>query len=152
MKQTPFTTLAGAFRAQIVKQWAMSSQLTSAEAMQKLTSFAVELQLVKRDAPVLGTTMASWAKGVSSIGTKSVTPLWAAQAALLLMINAGWMPGNDQEWAGTASLFVTLKGRQLESLLAALPTAWSVPVATGWLVAAIEQDERYLLNKKIGKG
>lgn len=151
MKQTPFTTLAGAFRAHVVKQWVMNSGYSAADAMKVMTEYAVNNNLVKRDTPVPGSNVVSWATGTTVEGRKSTTPLWAAQAALLQLIEDGWVPESREEWAGAASLLLTLNAVKLDVLLEKKPTAWPLDVATGWFVAAIEENERYQVSKKLEK-
>lgn len=151
MKQTPFTTLAGAFRAQVVKQWVMASGHSAADAMKVLTDYAVGKNLVKRDTAMPGSNVASWSTGLTNDGHQSITPRWAAQAALLLLIEGNWEPASQSDWAGASSLLVTLYTAKLDLLLEHKPPTWPLDVATGWFVAAIEENERYQVSKKLEK-
>ncbi|MBU9818611.1 hypothetical protein J1782_01735 [Rahnella sp. BCC 1045] len=143
VKLTPFTQLSGAFRARIVKTWHISSDLSPAEAAAHLNDVAVEHSFVRRAKPVPGAALAEW-------GRSGVTPLWAALAALVLLLKTGWRPASDEEWAGFAALYIQLcKSKELAVLTVELPASIDQSLATGWLCAAIEEDERYLLTKKV---
>lgn len=145
MKLTPFSQLSGAFRARVVKTWHMSSDHSPAEAAEVLNDLAVESGFVRRLKPVPGAALAEW-------GKSGITPLWAALAALSLLLSNKWQPDTDEEWAGFAALYIQLKkSKELDALLASLPESISIPIATGWLCAAIEEDERYRLAKKAMK-
>lgn len=145
MKLTPFTQLSGAFRARVVKTWHMSSEHSPSVAAGVLNDLAVESGFVRRLKPVPGSALAEW-------GKSGVTPLWAALAALSLLLQDKWQPGSDEEWAGFAALYIQLrKSKELPELLAGLPETINSPVASGWLCAAIEEDERYRLAKKAMK-
>ncbi|MEQ1967924.1 hypothetical protein ABLA30_13025 [Xenorhabdus nematophila] len=142
--QTPFVLMANAFRARVVKIWIIRTDLSAAQGAEKLTKTAVEHGFIRRDKPVFGTTLTSWTKGEID------TPLWAAKAALLLLIESGWIPDNDEEWAGFAAIFFAMqKTKELKELLDKLPIAFSSHVAiSGWLCAAIEEQERFKAVKQ----
>lgn len=143
MKITPFTQMSGAFRARVVKTWHMSTEHSPAEAAAHLNDIAVDNGFVRRLKPVPGTALAEW-------GKSGITPLWAALAALVLLLKSGWRPVAEEEWAGFAALYIQLcKSKELASLLAGLPATIDRAMATGWLCAAIEEDERYRLTKKV---
>lgn len=143
MKITPFTQMSGAFRARIVKTWHISSEHSPAEAAARLNDIAVDNGFVRRLKPVPGTALAEW-------GKSGITPLWAALAALVLLLQNGWCPVADEEWAGFAALYIQLcKSKELTALLEGLPASIDRPLATGWICAAIEEDERYRLTKKV---
>lgn len=145
MKLTPFTQMSGAFRARVVKTWHMSTELSPANAAVRLNDIAVESGFVRRTKPVPGTALTEW-------GKSGVTPLWAALAALVLLLASGWRPESEEEWAGFSSLYIQLcKTKELAALLDGLPASVDRPCATGWICAAIEEDERYRLTKKVAQ-
>ncbi|MBD1225979.1 hypothetical protein [Xenorhabdus griffiniae] len=151
INQTPLITMSRSFRAKVVKIWIMGTDLSAAQGAMRLTEVAVTNGFIRRDKSVLGTTLTSW-----NIG-KVETPLWAAKAALSMLLESEWMPSNDEEWAGFATLFLTMnKSTQLADLLMLLPQRLASHVAvTGWLCAAIEEMERFNVvkwyEKKLGK-
>lgn len=142
MKLTPFSQMSGAFRARIVKTWHMSSDHSSTEAAARLNDIAVENGFVRRAKPVPGSALGEW-------GKTGVTPLWAALAALVLLIKNGWQPVTNEEWAGFSALYIQLrKSKDLVVLTDTLPASITADLAAGWLCAAIEEDERYRLTRK----
>ncbi len=144
MKPTPFSVMATHFRGQIVKHWALQQPGTQAENAAALTEAAIRLGFVNRDRPVPGSALAEWATVPES------TPVWAAQTALTLLMNAGWTPDSDQEWCGMAALiFRNSKKSPLEQLLQCLPAGVIKRIAAGWLAAAIEEDARYRASRKL---
>ncbi|WP_445493969.1 hypothetical protein [Photorhabdus sp. SF281] len=149
--QTPLITMSKTFRAKVVKMWIMGTDLSAAQGAAQLTKVAVENGLIGRDKPVFGAPFTSWTM------RKVETPLWAAKVVLLMLLESKWMPSNDEEWAGLATIFLTMsKSTQLADLLVQLPQHISSHVAiTGWLCAAIEELERFNIvkwhEKKLGK-
>lgn len=145
MKLTPFSQMSAAFRARIVKTWHMSTDHSSAEAATFLNDIAVENGFVRRAKPVPGSALGEW-------GKTGITPLWAALAALVLLIQNGWQPATNEEWAGFSALYIQLrKSKELPALTDSLPASIAADIAAGWLCAAIEEDERYRLTKKATK-
>ncbi|MDE1475908.1 hypothetical protein [Xenorhabdus bovienii] len=126
VNQTPLITMSSSFRAKVVKLWIIGTNLSAAQGVKRLNEVANENDFVRRDKPVPGTTLTSWTMG------KISTPLWAAQAALLMLIELEWIPENDEEWAGFATIFLTMhKSMQLSDLLRALPPRFSSHAACG---------------------
>lgn len=145
MKLTPFSQMSGAFRARIVKTWHMSTAHSPAEAAAVLNDTAVECDFVRRAKPVPGTALGEW-------GKSGVTPLWAALAALTLLLKNDWVPADSEEWAGFSALYIQLsKSKELPDLIGRLPASFDRAVSAGWLCAAIEEDERYRLTRKLSK-
>ncbi|AOM41000.1 hypothetical protein [Xenorhabdus hominickii] len=151
ISQTPLVLMSSSFRAKVVKIWIMRTNLSAAQGAELLTSVAVNNGFIRRDKPVFGATLTSWTMG------KVETPLWAAKAALLMLLESEWMPSNDEEWSGFATIFLTMsKSTQLTDLLIQLPQHIADHIAvTGWLCAAIEEMERFNIvkwyEKKLGK-
>lgn len=143
MKSTPFTEMATAFRGQIVRLWAQKYLGTQSEAAAALTEEAINLGYVKRSRPVPGTALLSWSSNPAE------TPLWAALTALRLMLSHGWKPESNQEWCGMSALiFRSNRTLSLEQLVASLPESIDRQTASGWFVAAIEEDASYRYNRK----
>jgi hypothetical protein len=144
MKQTPFSMMAMNFRGHIVKLWARQYSGSAAEAAAKLTQEAINEGYIIRTRPVPGTALADW-----SVSPQS-TPLWAAQAALALMINAGWRPVSDDDWCGmSALLYKSCKELSLQQLIDQLPDGLEKRIAAGWFAAAIEEDAHYRTSRKL---
>ncbi|EEY2622397.1 TPA: hypothetical protein ACIUB0_003778 [Salmonella enterica subsp. enterica serovar Enteritidis] len=143
MKSTPFTEMATAFRGHIVRLWTLRYPGTQSEAAAALTEAAINLGYVTRNRPVPGAALLSWASNPAE------TPLWAAQTALALMFSIGWKPESNQDWCGMSALiFRANRTLPLEQLVASLPDSIDRQVATGWFVAAIEEDASYRYNRK----
>lgn len=143
MKSTPFTEMAMAFRGQIVRLWAFRYSGTQSEAAAALTEAAINLGFVTRSRPVPGAALLSWTSNPDE------TPLWAAQTALALMLSIGWNPESNQDWCGMSALiFRSNRTLPLEQLIASLPESIDRKTATGWFVAAIEEDANYRYNRK----
>lgn len=139
---TPFSKLAGAFRARIVKTWLMKTEYSPAVAAGVLNETAVNNKYVRRASPVPGAALGEW-------GKSGVTPLWAAQASLTLLLDMGWTPGSEEEWAGFAAIYLqSHKSEEFESLISSLPENIDHQMAAGWLAAAIEEDLRFRQSKK----
>ncbi|MEG0234483.1 MAG: hypothetical protein RR589_18090 [Hafnia sp.] len=138
MKSTPFTKMATAFRGQIVRLWVLRFSGTQSEAAAALTEAAISLGYVTRSRPVPGAALHSWSSNPIE------TPLWAAQTALTLMLNIGWKPESNQDWCGMSALiFRSNRTLTLEQLVASLPESIDMQTASGWFVAAIEEDAHY---------
>lgn len=143
MKSTPFTEMATEFRGQIVRLWALQYPGTQSEAAAALTEAAIKLGYVTRRRPVPGAALTTWSLSPAE------TPLWAAQTALTLVLGAGWKPESNQDWCGMSALiFRSNRTLPLEQLVASLPENIDRRTATGWLVAAIEEDAHYRYNRK----
>lgn len=143
MKSTPFTEMATAFRGQIVRLWLLRYTGTQSEAAAALTEAAISNGYITRSRPVPGAAILSW------ISNPSETPLWAAQTALKLMLSMGWEPESNQDWCGmTALIFRSNRTLPLEQLVDYLPEIIDRKTATGWFVAAIEEDAHYRSNRK----
>ncbi|MGE0969601.1 hypothetical protein ACQFN5_06440 [Klebsiella sp. WOUb02] len=143
MKSTPFTEMATAFRGKIVRLWAQRNPGTQSETAVALTEAAINLGYITRSRPVPGAAILSWTS------TPDETPLWAAQTALTLMLYIGWKPESNQDWCGmTALIFRANRTLSLERLVASLPESIDRKTATGWFVAAIEEDAHYRSNRK----
>ena len=68
---------------------------------------------------------------------------------ITLMLGAGWKPESNQDWCGMSALiFRSNRTLPLEQLVASLPENIDRRTATGWLVAAIEEDAHYRYNRK----
>lgn len=138
MKTTPFTRMASLFRGHIVKLWALTQTDSPSVVAEKLTAAALTLGFIVRTRPVPGTSLTEWAL------KPETTPYWAAQTALTLMLESGWVPVSSVEWCGTAALFYRInKQSSLDELLQRLPSVLDKSVAAGWLAAAIEEDAFY---------
>ncbi|CAI2536097.1 hypothetical protein [Serratia ficaria] len=145
MSKSPFSVLSGAFRARVVKTWSMSIDSTQAEAAVILTEEALKQGYIRRDKPVKGTTLAEWSKEQS-------TPLWAALAAISLLLQQQWTPKTHEEWAGFASLYIKMnKSTELDTLLDGLPVQIDPVIVAGWLCAAVEDDLCYRAIKRLTK-
>ncbi|MEQ1966205.1 hypothetical protein ABLA30_03955 [Xenorhabdus nematophila] len=147
MIKTPLIMMSSSFRAKIIKIWIIRTSLSAAQGAAQLNEVAVKHGFVRRDKPVFGTTLTSWTLG------QQLPPLWATQAALQMLIESDWTPSNDEEWAGFATIFLTMsKSTQLADLINELPLRFASHVATsGWLCAAIEENERYKVFKQYEK-
>lgn len=140
---TPFSRLSADFRGTIVRRWAKSEQKSTAEAARILTGHARQLNLISRELAVPGSALTEWNK-------RKRPPLWAALAAFDLEIKRGWRPVTNEEWAGFASLILKLiPALKLESLSENLPADIDLRVASGWIVAAIEEEQHYRARKKM---
>jgi hypothetical protein len=138
MKSTPFSLMATKFRGQIVKSWSLLQAGTQTEKAAVLTAAAIRLGFITRTRPVPGAALADWATSVDG------TPFWAAQTALMLMLETGWVPESNLDWCGMAAiLFKTNKMNQLEQLIDLLPERIDKRIASGWLTAAIEEDAHF---------
>lgn len=143
MKSTPFTEMATEFRGHIVRLWVFQNQGTQSENAAVLTEAAIRLGLITRTRPVPGTALGSW------FSAPDTTPLWAAQAALALMLNNRWLPKSSLEWCGMCALiFRAHRKLPLEELVALIPEHIDSQIATGWFVAAIEEDVHYRASRK----
>ena len=143
MKSTPFTEMATAFRGQIVRLWELRYPGTQSEAAAELTEEAIKLGYVTRSRPIPGAALHLWSSNPAE------TPLWAAQTALTLMLRMGWKPESNQDWCGMSALiFRTNRTLPLEQLVTSLPDSIDRQTATGWFVAAIEEDAHYRYNRK----
>jgi len=140
---TPFTELAGKFRGSVINIWAQSSTGTAAEKAAFLTEHACQAGLISRETAVPGSALSEWSK-------RKVSPMWAALSAFDLLIKSGWRPETETEWAGFAALYIRLRPENdWASICAALPEGISREVATGWIIAAIEEDHHYRTRKKL---
>ncbi|MDB6375015.1 hypothetical protein [Photorhabdus bodei] len=138
---TPFSVLSGAFRARLVKTLIMSTDLSASAGAALLNSVALENGFIRREKPVPASALAEWSK-------ENSTPLWAALAALTLLLNKGWVPISNEEWAGFASLFIKRqKSKDLDELLDVLPAQFDKSIAAGWISAAIEENKCYKVTK-----
>lgn len=136
--------MATEFRGHIVRLWSLQQTGTQAENSAELTQAAIHLGFVTRTRPVPGTAISNWASDSAS------TPLWAAQTALRLMLDSGWTPESNQDWCGMAALlFRTHRKLSLEQLITVVPQNVDCRTATGWLVAAIEEDAHYRSSRKL---
>ncbi|WP_042820430.1 hypothetical protein [Yersinia wautersii] len=142
MTNTPFSELSRAFRARVVKTWIMSTDLSAAAGAEMLKDTGVKHDFVRRDNPVLGSSLAGWAKD-------GHTPLWASQSALVLLLEKNWSPVSHEDWAGFAAIFIKIhRDADFETLLDSVPASIDRDIAAGWLSAAIEEDARYKVSKK----
>ncbi|PCE97635.1 hypothetical protein CE182_00010 [Klebsiella pneumoniae] len=134
--------MATAFRGQIVRLWALRYPGTQSEAAAALTEAAINLGYV--------TEQTHTRRGITSWASNPTeTPLWAAQTALTLMLSIGWKPESNQDWCGMSALiFRANRTLPLEQLVASLPDSIDRQTATGWFVAAIEEDSSYRYNRK----
>lgn len=65
------------------------------------------------------------------------------------MLGASWKPESNQDWCGMSALiFRSNRTLPLEQLVASMPENIDRRTATGWLVAAIEEDAYYRYNRK----
>lgn len=144
MKTTPFTDMAWLFRGHIVKQWSLALQGSPFQVSASLTEAVVRFGYVTCFRPAPGTSFGEWALRPEKI------PLWAAQAALRLMLESGWTPISSMEWCGIAALFFKAnKQCSLNELLTKLPTSIDRLIAAGWLAAAVEEGAHYRSSRKI---
>lgn len=94
--------LLASFRSGIMKQWSLKSGLSPALAADAITESAKMAGLLHSDKKIHGTTFTAWCRGKSP-------PLWAAQAALLLLLRKGWVPVDKHELAGFTAMLIGLK-------------------------------------------
>lgn len=140
---TPFQQLSSQFRGSIVHRWAKVEDQSAADAARTLTEHARHLNIVSRELAVPGAALSEWNK-------RKQPPLWAALAAFDLILKRGWRPVSNEEWAGFASLILKLSpGINLDSLSESLPADIDLHVASGWIAAAIEEDQHYRVRKKM---
>lgn len=140
---TPFSMLSGEFRGNIVRRWVVSEKKSAAEAAQVLTDHARLLNLISRDHPVPGAALSEWNK-------RKQPPLWAALAAFDLELKRGWRPETNGDWAGFASLICKLVPvMNLDNLTDYIPSDMDPQIASGWIVAAIEEEHHYRARKKL---
>ncbi|CNL76097.1 MULTISPECIES: hypothetical protein [Yersinia] len=145
MTNTPFSELSRAFRARVVKTWIMSTDFSAAVGAEVLKDTGVKHDFVRRENPVLGSSLAGWAKD-------GHTPLWASQSALMLLLEKNWIPVSHEDWAGFAAIFIKIhRDAELGALLDSVPASIDRDIAAGWLSAAIEEDARYKVSKKKAK-
>ncbi|ELD4018746.1 hypothetical protein QI600_004636 [Salmonella enterica] len=143
MKSTPFTEMATTFRGKIVRLWALQHRGTQSETTAALTEAAINIGYATRSRSVPGAALLSWSSNPAE------TPLWAAQTALMLMLNIGWKPESNQDWCGMSALIFRFnRTLPLEQLIASLPESINKQTATGWFVAVIEEDAHYRYNRK----
>lgn len=143
MNSTPFSQMATTFRGHILRTWILQHAGTQAEKSAVITDAAISLGFINRSRPVPGTAMATWILKPEKI------PLWAAQTALTLMLNIGWIPRDNMEWCGMAALiFRSNKTMALEQMVLTLPDSIDKQTAMGWLAAAIEEDAHYRTSRK----
>ncbi|KDW93463.1 hypothetical protein AC17_5021 [Escherichia coli 2-210-07_S3_C2] len=65
------------------------------------------------------------------------------------MLSIGWQPESNLDWCGmSALLFRSNRTLSLEQLVDSLPDSIDRQTATGWFVAAIEEDAHYRYNRK----
>lgn len=140
---TPFQQLSAQFRGSIVYRWAKDEDQSAAEAARTLTEHARDLNIISRELAVPGTALSEWNK-------RRQPPLWAALAAFDLTLKRGWRPVSNEEWAGFASLILKLSpGVSLDRLSESLPADIDLKIASGWIAAAIEEDQHYQVRKKM---
>lgn len=143
MRSTPLTEMVTAFRGQTVRLWALRNPGTQSETAAALTDAAINLGYITRSKPVPEAVLLSWSSNPDE------TRLWAAQTALMLMLSIGWKPESSQNWCGkTTLIFRSNRTLPLEQLVASLPESINRKTATGWFVAAIEEDAHYRYNRK----
>lgn len=121
----------------------MNIQDPQVTVLPPLSSLGPPKQLITRSRPVPGAALLSW------FSNPDETPFWAAQTGLTLMLNSGWKPESNEDWCGmTALIFRANRTLPLEQLVASLPEGINRRTATGWFVAAIEEDAHYRSNRK----
>lgn len=141
---TPYVVLSTAFRSQIGKLWSINSELPQSKAAQALADEAYRSGLLNEPRKLSGTALADW-------GRSGKIPAWAALSALRLLINSGWRPASNLDWAGMTSLLLRLDkkldtstGAVLDELLALLPPELDKNIAAGWFCAAIEEHKNFV--------
>ncbi|QZN96685.1 hypothetical protein [Symbiopectobacterium purcellii] len=141
---TPYVALSTAFRSQIGKLWSINSELPQSKAAQALADEAYRSGLLNEPRKLSGTALADW-------GRSGKIPAWAALSALRLLINSGWRPASNVDWAGMTSLLLRLDkkldtstGAVLDELLALLPPGLDKNIAAGWFCAAIEEHKNFV--------
>lgn len=140
---TPFQQLSAQFRGDIVSMWVRGEDVSPAEAAKILTVHARNLNLISRELAVPGAALNEWNK-------RKQPPLWAALAAFDLILVRGWRPVSNHEWAGFASLSLKLApGLTLQTLSEYLPADIDLNIVSGWIAAAIEEEQHYRARKKM---
>lgn len=140
---TPFQQLSAQFRGSIVYRWAKDEDQSAAEAARTLTEHARDLNIISREIAVPGAALSEWNK-------RKQPPMWAALAAFDLILKRGWRPVSNEEWAGFASLILKLSPCvNLDCLSDSLPEDIDMNIASGWIAAAIEEDQHYRVRKKM---
>lgn len=144
--KSDFERLAFANRSNIVTELTFRFDRlygkTKAETGVILVDFAVQKGLSERQLPIYGDTLRSW-------GDENTAPLWACKAALLLLMQNGWEPRSNTEWAVFAYLFIRInQNKFLSDLLPLLPVHYESTTAAGWLCAALEAQQNFLSERR----
>ncbi|WP_051252720.1 hypothetical protein [Ferrimonas kyonanensis] len=114
------------------------------ELSEALTECAIKLGFVERRPAPPGLTLQDWIK-------TNKAPLWARQAAQVMLMAHGWVPETSADWARWAFLHIRSNesGASLPDMLATLPEQIDAKTAVGWLVAAREADQLYKALKAL---
>lgn len=142
MSKALFADQASSVLSTIVKTWAMRTNYTSAAAAEVLVATAVEKGFLRdREKLLTGSLLNAW-------GRKKKAPRWAMQSAMAMLIDDGWQPVTNAEWAAFASLYImTVNADTLALALERLPVGMDRAIAAGWICAAAENAARYYEGK-----
>ena len=140
-----FMTLAKEGRNQIVNQWMFQADkqfgLSQAGVAKSLIEEAVKQGFIPEEKTLLGSSLQQYIINKSS-------PLWLSQTALILLLKNGWVPENDEQWAGYA--YVAIRIPESSVTVSILNKIGKEKLSQNWLQAAIDERKAYLKSR--GKG
>lgn len=105
-------------------------------AAQKLYQFAQDNGIQKDLGTPYGGALLDWY-------TNNKAPLWACKSALLMLIEDGWIPAMNSQFAVFSYLFIRIHQGNLTDLIDRLPQNIDKITASGWLCAALESRARF---------
>lgn len=105
-------------------------------AAQKLYQYAESNGIQKNLGTPYGGALSDWY-------TNNKGPLWACKSALLMLIEDGWAPSMNSQFAVFAYLFIRIHSGNLTDLIDRLPHNVDKITASGWLCAALESRARF---------
>ncbi|WP_211831003.1 hypothetical protein [Kistimonas asteriae] len=132
-------------RSSVISSWCFVADevlgLTQADAAYELTQAAVKAGYVESRPAPPGETLKHWA-------VQNKAPLWACFAALDLLIEQGWLPSSDTEWAVLAHLWIRMQGpfNTLEDVMKSVPSYLHEQQAVFGL--ALVDNQAFMARKK----
>lgn len=135
VSQSHFRRLSKPFKKKIVSMWFERCGCSYEEGILMLIDRAKSLKLIK---PSFN------CEDLSSISIEHEMYLWPFVSAFSFLLEDGWCPSNDNEWATFAELFRReIDSTDLDTLKSKLPQHIDQNIAAGWLLAAIEEYINY---------
>lgn len=132
-------------RSVIIKQYSFhcgnTKNKTTAELASILNDFAIRQGLIERIPHLYGETIKEWS-------IKNNAPLWACKAALMLLVQDGWLPVSLEDWAVFAYIWIRINPETpVNILVSQLPETFEKTACTGWLCAAKESQQVFQMGK-----